>query len=85
MKKNESKNATGEDTYVGALRAPRAGSPDCVFAFVFVSNYVQFAFQGKNLRRRMRAEFLVKICAAVCWPKYFSKIKNKNKTKLKKI
>ena len=27
----------GEDTYVGALRAPRAGSPDCVFAFVFES------------------------------------------------
>ena len=33
---NESKNATGEDTYAGALRAPRAGSPACVFAFVFV-------------------------------------------------
>ena len=33
---NESNNATGEDTYAGALRAPRAGSPACVFAFVFV-------------------------------------------------
>ena len=33
---NGNKNATGEDTYVGALRAPRAGSPACVFVFVFV-------------------------------------------------
>ena len=33
---NESKNATGEDTYAGALRVPRAGYPACVFAFVFV-------------------------------------------------
>ena len=33
---NKSKNATGEDTYAGALRAPRAGSPAGVFAFVFV-------------------------------------------------
>ena len=28
---NESKNATGDDTYAGALRAPRAGSPVGVF------------------------------------------------------
>ena len=33
---SENKNATGEDTYAGALRAPRAGSPACVFVFVFV-------------------------------------------------
>ena len=33
---NESKNATGEDTYAGALRAPRAGSPAFVSVFVFV-------------------------------------------------
>ena len=38
---NENKNATGEDTYAGALRAPRAGSPDCVFVFVFVLVYVK--------------------------------------------
>ena len=44
---NKSKNATGEDTYAGALRAPRAGSPACVFAFVFVLIYVLFEF-GKN-------------------------------------
>ena len=71
---NESKNATGQDTYAappGALRAPRAGSPACVFAFVFVSIYVQFEnFTGKsalkcddrnfdeNLRRRVLAEIL---------------------------
>ena len=39
---NEIKNATGEDTYVGALRAPRAGSPAGVFAFVFVWIHVEF-------------------------------------------
>ena len=33
---NENKNTTGEDTCAGALRAPRAGSPACVFVFVFV-------------------------------------------------
>ena len=33
---SESKNATGEDTYAGALRGPRAGSPACVFVFTFV-------------------------------------------------
>ena len=27
---------------MGALRAPRAGSPDCVFVFVFVFVYVKF-------------------------------------------
>ena len=31
-KRNEPKTTTGEDTYAGALRAPRAGSPDVVFA-----------------------------------------------------
>ena len=36
----ENKNATGEATYGGALRAPLAGSPARVFAFVFVSIYV---------------------------------------------
>ena len=39
---NENKNATGEDTYARALRAPRAGSPDCVFVFVFVFVKVKF-------------------------------------------
>ena len=39
---NENKNATGENTYAGALRAPRAGSPDCVFVFVFVFVNVKF-------------------------------------------
>ena len=34
---SESENETGEDTYAGALRALRAGSPAFVFAFVFVS------------------------------------------------
>ena len=37
---SENKNTTGEDTYEGALRAPRAGSPDCVSGFVFVLIYV---------------------------------------------
>ena len=37
---SENKNATGEDTYAGALRAPRAGSPACVFGFIFVLIYV---------------------------------------------
>ena len=30
-------NATGEDTYAGALRAPRAGSPAVVFVFVLIN------------------------------------------------
>ena len=38
--KSENKNETGEATYVGALRAPLAGSPAfvfvCAFVFVFV-------------------------------------------------
>ena len=33
---NENKNATDEDTYAGALGAPRAGSPAFVYVFVFV-------------------------------------------------
>ena len=33
---NENGNEAGEDTYAGALRAPRAGSPDFVSVFVFV-------------------------------------------------
>ena len=37
---NENKNATGEDTYAGALRTPRAGSSACVFAFLSVLMYV---------------------------------------------
>ena len=35
--RNENENETGEATYGGALRAPLAGSPAFVFAFVFVS------------------------------------------------
>ena len=46
--KNENKNTTGEDTYAGALRAPRAGSPACVFVFVFDLIYVKFEFQKKG-------------------------------------
>jgi len=42
---NENKNATGEATYAGALRAPCAGSPACVFVSVFVLIYVEFEFQ----------------------------------------
>ena len=44
---HEIRNATGEDTYVGALRAPLAGSPACVSAFVFVLIYVQFKLGAK--------------------------------------
>ena len=36
-KKNQ--NAAGEDTNAGALRAPRTGSPACVFVFVFALIY----------------------------------------------
>ena len=32
--------ATGEDIYMGALRAPLAGPPACISAFVFVLIYV---------------------------------------------
>ena len=39
---NENKNAMGEATYGGALRASLAGSPTCVFTFVFVLIYVKF-------------------------------------------
>ena len=44
---NENKNATGEATYGGALRAPLAGSPARVFAFVFVLIYVSFKLLKK--------------------------------------
>ena len=37
---SENRNETGEDTYAGALRAPRAGSPAFVSVFVFVLIYV---------------------------------------------
>ena len=35
MNQNENENETGEATYGGALRAPLAGSPAFVFAFMF--------------------------------------------------
>ena len=37
----------GEDTYAGALRAPRAGSPACDFVLVFVLIYVHYELQMK--------------------------------------
>ena len=37
---NENGNEAGEDTYAGALRAPRAGSPDFVSVFVSVFVFV---------------------------------------------
>ena len=43
--KNENKTATDEATY-GALRAPLAGSPACVFVFVIVLIYVEFEFSS---------------------------------------
>ena len=58
---NENKNATGEDTYAGALRAPRAGSPDCVFVFVFVFVYVKFELRKDlTLPGRVWAAFYVR-------------------------
>ena len=36
---NETRNATGENIYAGAPRAPRAGSPACVSGFVFVFTF----------------------------------------------
>ena len=47
---NENGNETGEDTYAGALRAPRAGSPAFVSVFVFVLIYVEFEFQKNRCR-----------------------------------
>ena len=44
---SENKNATGEDTYAGALRAPRAGSPACVSGFVVVLIDVYFELPCK--------------------------------------
>ena len=41
---NENRNETGEDTYAGALRAPRAGSPAFVSVFVFVLIYGSISF-----------------------------------------
>ena len=37
---NENRNEMGEDTYAGALRAPRAGSPTGVFVFVSFVIYI---------------------------------------------
>ena len=41
-KRNERTSATAEATYGEGLRAALAGSPACVFPFVFVSIYVEF-------------------------------------------
>ena len=45
---------TGENTYVGALRAPFAGSPNCVFVFVFISIYVYYELEMNKLQMRRR-------------------------------
>ena len=47
--KNDIKTVMGEDTYAGALPDPHAGSPVCVFDFVFVSIYLQFDLRTKSL------------------------------------
>ena len=39
---NENRSETGEASYAGALRVPRAGSPAFFSAFVFVSIYDYF-------------------------------------------
>ena len=36
LKRKRNRNETGEKTYAGALRAPRAGSPAFVSVFVFI-------------------------------------------------
>ena len=46
-RKTKTKTTTGEDTYAGALRAPRAGSPVVVFVFVFLFVFV-FATSEKK-------------------------------------
>ena len=38
----------------GALRDPLAGSPDCVFVFVFVSMYVDYELEINELQMRGR-------------------------------
>ena len=42
--RNETKQTTGEDTYAGALRAPRAGSPVRLFRFVRFVSFHSFRF-----------------------------------------
>ena len=44
--RNETKQTTGEDTYAGALRAPRAGSPARLFRFVssVPFRFIRFVF-----------------------------------------
>ena len=42
---NENRNKTGEDTYAGALRAPRAGSPAFVSVFVLIFGFLTFDFR----------------------------------------
>ena len=59
---NESKNATAEDTYAGALRAPRAGVfIRFVSVFVFVVVFVLFYYStSKNLLNiRLSEQFVV--------------------------
>ena len=48
--RNETKQTTGEDTYAGALRAPRAGSPDRLFRFVSSVSFrfIRFVFVFEN-------------------------------------
>ena len=46
--KTKTETIAGEDTYAGALRAPRAGSPAFVSVFVFVLIFVFFTFDFRN-------------------------------------
>ena len=48
--KTKTETIAGEDTYAGALRAPRAGSPACVFVFILVLIYVELEFPKTKLQ-----------------------------------
>ena len=67
---NENRNETGEDTYAGALCAPRAGSPAFVSVFVrfnfwffkFLFLYVYVLIQSPSTQGR-----LLKMSILQCW------------------
>ena len=55
--KAKTETIAGEDTYAGALRAPRAGSPAFVFVFVFVCENFACEKISENLGENLGENF----------------------------
>ena len=64
FKRKRKQKRNGEDTYGGALRAPRAVSPACIFVFVFVLIYVKFEFSESTRRPPTRKKLKKTTCVS---------------------